>query len=66
MDQRTPPGRRYSRRDFLKGLPIGVAGAFAVSMVVGRLPSFLARRRRPPVFREGSIFTPSADSRRDG
>ena len=55
MDKKTDGKRRLSRRDFLKGLPLGIAGALAVGAL---LPKVIRRGRRtelPP----DSIFTPA-------
>ena len=46
-----------TRRTFLKGLPIGVLGALAIGIVGGTLLKSTAEKR-PPLFKEGSIFTP--------
>ena len=46
-----------TRRTFLKGLPIGLLGALAIGIVGSTLLRSTARKR-PPLFREGSIFTP--------
>ena len=52
--------RVYSRREILKGAPLTLAAGFVLSAVAGSgLVSRLVRRRRPPVFPEGSIFTPA-------
>lgn len=56
--------RVYSRREILKGAPLTLAAGFVLSAVAGNgLVSRLVRRRRPPVFPEGSIFTPARDRR---
>ena len=58
MDKKTDGKRRLSRRDFLKGLPLGIAGALAVGAL---LPKVIRRGRRielPP----DSIFTPADGS----
>ena len=65
MDQKPVTKRFYSRRDFLKGIPLGIGGIFALAMVSRRLFSFRSRRpSQPPVFPEGSIFTPAKNRRR--
>ncbi len=52
-------GRGLTRRQFIKGASLGVAGAVAATTIVGRLfPSLFGRRSAPPVFPEGSIYTP--------
>ena len=63
MDKKPGVKRLHSRRQFLKGLPLGVAGALAIGVISDRLAS-LALGRRPPVFPEDSIFTPAKDRRR--
>ena len=58
MDKKTEGKGKLSRRDFLKGLPLGIAGALAVGML---LPKVIRRGRRielPP----DSIFTPADGS----
>ena len=56
--------RSYSRREFVKGIPLGLAGAFVLAVVSGRLLSIASRRRRrPPVVPPGSIFTAAEDPR---
>ena len=53
-------GRGLTRRQFIKGASLGIAGAVAATTIVGRLfPSLFARRSTPPLFSpEGSIYTP--------
>ena len=63
MDRKPVVRPFYSRREFLKGVPLGVAGVFVLGVVSSRLLTFASRRRRPPVFPKGSIFTPAKDSR---
>ena len=54
----------YSRRELLSKAPVAAAAAVVLGMVSGRpLLSRLVRRRKPPVFPEGSIFTPADDTR---
>ena len=48
--------KRISRRGFLIGIPLGVAGAFALNAIGGRL--LAPKRDSYPKFPEGSIFTP--------
>jgi hypothetical protein len=45
----------FSRRDFLRGIPLGFAGAFVFSLTGKLLPP---DRSKPPEFPEGSIFAP--------
>ena len=59
MDKET---KKISRRNFLMGIPLGVAGAFAISAVMGRfLPSRLVSRRGRPSFPKDSIYRPADD-----
>ena len=57
MDQETPQKKGFSRRTFLKGLPIGMLGAAAISIVGSRMISS-ASKRKLPVAKKGSIFSP--------
>ena len=57
MDQETPQKKGFSRRTFLKGLPIGMLGAAAISLVGSRMISS-ASKRKLPVTKKGSIFSP--------
>ena len=62
MDKEGNGVRMYSRRDFLRGVPIGVAGAFVLSIFSeGLLSKVLKRRRRMAGFPKDSIFTPAKD-----
>ena len=64
MQRKADPKRVYSRRDLLSRVPLAVAGGLILGAVLGRpLLSQLNRRRRAPVFPEGSIFTPAKDPR---
>lgn len=54
--------KRISRRSFLLGIPVGIAGVVAFNAVGSRL--FKRNAAQYPKFPEGSIFTP-ADDRRD-
>ncbi len=51
--------KRLSRRNFLKGIPLGIAGVVALNALGGRL--FRRSESRYPKFPEGSIFTPAND-----
>ncbi len=56
MDEPKSSGRSYTRRQFLKGVSLGITGAVVATTIVGRL---LGRRSSgPPAFPEGSIYTP--------
>ena len=56
------PKRSYSRRDILRGAPLALAGALALSAVGRRL---LRRKRSAPDFPEDSIFRPAKDPREE-
>ena len=61
MGDKPDSQRRFTRRRFIMGLPVGVLGALAVGFVSGRaVGSFLGRRGHadPP---KDSIFTPSKE-----
>lgn len=51
--------KRLSRRNFLKGIPIGIAGVLAIKAVSGS--PFSRKESRYPKFPEGSIFKPAND-----
>ena len=51
--------KRLSRRNFLKGIPAGIAGVLAIKAVSGS--SFGRSETRYPKFPEGSIFKPAND-----
>ena len=55
MDEPKSSGRGYTRRQFLKGVSLGITGAVVATTIVGRL---LGRRGGPPALPEGSIYTP--------
>ncbi len=55
MNEAKSSGRSYTRRQFLKGVSLGITGAVVATTIVGRL---LGRRSGPPVLPEGSIYTP--------
>ena len=57
MDQTSERKKFFSRRTFLKGLPIGILGAAAISIVGSRMVAS-ALNRRPPLSKKGSIFSP--------
>ena len=54
---------RISRRNFLKGIPVGIAGVVAFNAIGNRL--FRRSTTQYPKFPEGSIFTPADDRRTD-
>ena len=51
--------KRISRRSFLMGIPVGIAGVVAFNAVSGRL--FKRNAAQYPQFPEGSIFKPAND-----
>ena len=58
MDQKKD--KQLSRRAFLKGVPLGIAGAFLLSSISrGLLSSRPGDSSKYPAFPEGSIFTPA-------
>ena len=57
MDDSEISKKGISRRTFLKGIPIGMLGAFAIGVFGSRILSSSAKRRLPK-FKKGSIFTP--------
>jgi hypothetical protein len=62
MSSDPKPKRSFSRRDILKGAPLALAGALALSAVGKR---FLRRRQSAPDFPEDSIFKPAKDPRNE-
>lgn len=57
-DTGNEPKRGFTRRQFLKGVPLGVAGAAALTVVSNRFVSAFVRRRRMPNLPQDSIFAP--------
>ena len=50
----------YSRRDFIKGLPLGIGGIILLGTLTKSIFSSRSNRNSaPPVVPKGSIFTPS-------
>ena len=50
----------YSRRDFLKGLPLGIGSMMLLGTLTKSIFSSRSNRNSaPPVVPKGSIFTPS-------
>ena len=58
MSDNNEPKRGITRRQILKGIPLGIAGAAAFSLVTGRVVSAFMSRRRMPNVPEDSIFAP--------
>ena len=58
MSDKHESNRGFTRRQIIKSLPVGIAGAVALSLVSGRLVSGLVRRRRMPDLPDDSIFAP--------
>ena len=64
MDRDKKGKRIYSRREFMKGVPIGVASALVLSVVSdGLLSTVLKRRRKNSEFSKDSIFTPAKNQK---
>ena len=62
MSTEPKPKRTFFRRDILKGAPMALAGALALSAVGRRI---LRRRQSAPDFPEDSIFRPAKDPRNE-
>ncbi len=58
MSDKTESKKGFTRRQILKGVPIGIAGAAVLSVVSGRMVSGFVRRRQMPNVPEDSIFAP--------
>lgn len=58
MDEQTQSQKRFTRRQVMKGVPLGLAGAAALSLISGHVASAFVRRRRMPDLPEDSIFAP--------
>ena len=61
MSEKRESKRGFTRRQIIKSLPIGIAGAVALSVVSGRLISGFVRRRQMPDLPDDSIFAPDRD-----
>ncbi len=63
MDQEKKGKGLYTRRQILKGIPIGIAGAVAAKALTGGFLTsmFRSKRRQMPDFPEDSIFAPARD-----
>ena len=58
MSDKNEPKRGLTRRQILKGIPVGIAGVAALGLISGRFVSAFVRRRRMPNLPEDSIFAP--------
>ena len=58
MSDKKEPKRGFTRRQILKGVPLGIAGAVALTVVSGRFVSAFVRRKGMPDLPEDSIFAP--------
>ncbi len=66
MDRERKAKGGLSRRQFLKGVPLGIAGAVAVNALTGGfISSIIGRRRKLPEFPEGSIYSPAKGRYKD-
>jgi hypothetical protein len=61
MGDKPGPQRRFTRRRFIMGLPVGVLGALAVGFVSGRAVGSLLGRRAHADPPKDSIFAPSKE-----
>ena len=57
MDQEASKKKGFSRRTFLKGIPLGILGAAAMSIVGSKMISS-ASKRKLPASKKGSMFSP--------
>ncbi len=62
MDRGKKPKKGFSRRDFLKGVSVAVAGGVVLSVYSRRL---FRGRRKTLVLPEDSVFTPAHDTRKN-
>ena len=58
MSDKNEPKRGFTRRQILKGVPLGIAGAAALTVVSSRFVSAFVRRKGMPDLPEDSIFAP--------
>ena len=56
MSDKRESKRGLTRRQIIKSIPVGIAGAVAVSLVAGRVVSGFVRRRQMPDLPDDSIF----------
>ncbi len=58
MSEKADSKKGFTRRQILKGVPIGIVGAAIFSVVSGGVVSKFVRRRQMPNVPEDSIFAP--------
>ena len=58
MNDKNEPKRGFTRRQVLMGVPLGIAGAAALTVVSSRFVSAFVRRRRMSDLPQDSIFAP--------
>ena len=58
MSQKRESKRGFTRRQIIKSIPVGIAGAVAFTLVSGRLVSGFVRRRQKSDLPDDSIFAP--------
>ena len=61
MSDKRESQRGLTRRQIIKSIPLGIAGAVAVSLVAGRMVSGFVRRRQMPELPDDSIFAPDRE-----
>jgi hypothetical protein len=61
MSDKRESKRGLTRRQIIKSIPVGIAGAVAVSLVAGRVVSGFVRRRQMPDLPDDSIFAPDRE-----
>ncbi len=58
MSDKRESKRGLTRRQIIKSIPVGIAGAVALSLVAGRMVSGLVRTRKAQDLPDDSIFAP--------
>ena len=58
MNDKNEQKRGFTRRQVLKGVPLGIVGAAALTVVSSRFLSAFVRRKGMPDLPEDSIFAP--------
>ena len=61
MSDKRESKRGLTRRQIIKSIPFGIAGAVALSLVAGRMVSGVVRRRQMPDLPDDSIFAPDRE-----